>query len=311
MSRKKFEALTNQRTGHQKRRALKPGQSRVVKTSISMGLQKLNSLPSAWRLWYSSRMRYRTVLAVASAALALCSGFAAESGKKSGFFDSIFKRKSSQTGTSGELAGLTTGQLTSGVKETVEKGLLAAVNALGRTNGFLTNAAVRIAFPEQLKKVESALRTLKQDALVDEFEMTMNRAAEKAVPAGTEVLVNSLKQMSVQDAAQLIQSKSSTAITDYFKRTSTNELAQKFLPIVQEATSQTGVTSAYKQLLSKASFGGFSLLSRPSLDVDQYVTHKSLDGLFVMIGEEEKRIRENPAARTTELLQKVFGAVAK
>jgi hypothetical protein len=209
------------------------------------------------------------------------------------------------------LSDLSAGQLSGGVKEAVERGLLLAVNNLGRTNGFLTNLAVRIPVPEQLKPVEKTLRALRQDALVDEFELALNRAAEKAVPAGAEVLMGTLKEMTVQDAATLLTSKSPTAITEYFRGATTNQLAAKFLPIVQEATAQTGVTSAYKQLLSKASFGNFSLLNRPSLDVDQYITHRSLDGLFVMIGEEEKRIRENPAARTTELLQKVFGAASR
>ncbi len=234
--------------------------------------------------------------------------------KKSGFFDSLFGRKKSGSN-SGDLASLSTDQLNGGLKEALEKGLRSAVNSLGRTNGFLTNMAVRIRMPEQLHTVETTLRKLHQDALVDEFETTMNRAAEKAVPAGTEVLLNSLKQMSVEDAAGLLTSKSQTAITDYFRRTSTNELATKFLPIVQDATSQTGVTSTYKNLMSKvnSTLGGFSsfLPKTSSFDVDEYVTNKSLDGLFTMIGDEEKRIRENPAARTTELLQKVFGAIKK
>ena len=235
----------------------------------------------------------------------------ADAPKKPGFFESLFNRKKDSSAGADDLSSLSTSQITTGIKDAVEKGLRSAVNNLGRTNGFLTNAAVRIGVPDQLKTVETALRKLHQDALVDEFETSMNRAAEKAVPAGAEVLLGSLKQMSVEDAKNLVTSQSPTAITDYFRRTSTNELAQKFLPIVQEATAQAGVTSTYKELLGKVSFGGFSLLNRPSLDVDQYVTHKGLDGLFVMIGEEEKRIRENPAARTTELLQKVFGAVRK
>ena len=121
--------------------------------------------------------------------------------------------------------------------------------------------------------------------------------------------------MSVEDAAGLLTSKSQTAITEYFRRTSTNELGTKFLPIVQEATSQTGVTSTYKNLMAKANstLGGFSsfLPKIAAFDVDEYVTNKSLDGLFTMIGDEEKRIRENPQARTTELLQKVFGAIKR
>jgi hypothetical protein len=261
----------------------------------------------------------RVVLLWVLSVSVITSTFAADdtdssSSKSGGFFDSIFGRKKSSSENKVDLSGLTSDQLSGGLKEALEKGLRTAVATLGQTNGFLTNMAVHIRVPDQLRTVENTLRKLHQDALVDEFETSMNRAAEKAVPAGTEVLLNSLKQMSVQDAANLLTSKSPTAITDYFRRTSTNELAAKFLPIVQEATAKTRVTENYKELMSKvnSSLGGFSsFLSKVSFDVDQYVTDKALDGLFVQIGDEEKRIRENPQARTTELLQKVFGAIRK
>jgi hypothetical protein len=236
--------------------------------------------------------------------------------KSGGFFDSIFGRKKSTSdgNNKADLSSFSTDQLTGGLKDALEKGLRTAVATLGQTNGFLTNMSVHIRMPDQLRTVENTLRKLHQDALVDEFETSMNRAAEKAVPAGTEVLLNSLKQMSVEDAANLLTSKSPTAITDYFRRTSTNELSAKFLPIVQEATAKTSVTENYKELMSKvnSTLSGFSsFLPKISFDVDQYVTNKTLDGLFVQIGDEEKRIRENPQARTTELLQKVFGAIRK
>ena len=267
---------------------------------------------------YELRMRYRKVLLGVLSVFLMTSSFGQdqtdEGQKKSGFFDSLFGKKKSNPNAT-DLSSLSTEQLNGGLKAALEKGLRAAVDTLGRTNGFLTNMAVRIAMPEQMRTVETTLRKLHQDALVDEFETTMNRAAEKAVPAGTEVLLNSLKQMSVENAAGLLTSKSQTAITEYFRRTSTNELATKFLPIVQEATAQTGVTATYKSLTAKANsmLGGFSsfLPKSSAFDVDEYVTNKSLDGLFTMIGDEEKRIRENPQARTTELLQKVFGAIKK
>src|SRR5688572_22690342 len=209
-------------------------------------------------------MKHRTLAAALSTLtvlLSFCTSYGAERERKSGgFFESIFNRKRTSE-RSDVFAGLSSAQLTNGVKQALEKGLLAAVNNLGRTNGFLTNAAVRIPMPQQIRTVESALRKLKQDALVDQFELSMNRAAEKAVPAGAEVLVDSLKQVSVDDAVGLLTSKSPTAITDYFRRTSTNKLGSRFLPIVKEATAQAGVTSSYKQLLSKASFGNFSLLN--------------------------------------------------
>jgi hypothetical protein len=185
---------------------------------------------------------------------------------------------------------------------------------LGRQDGFLKDAGVKIPMPESLQKVERTLRTLGQDKLADEFITTMNRAAEQAVPEAAAVLGDSVKQMSIADA-QTILTGTNDAATQYFRRTSETNLYERFLPIVRKATEQTGVTSAYKNMTAKASggFGGFggNLLAGKMPDIDSYVTHKALDGLFLKIAAEEKKIRENPVARTTDLLQKVFGAVSK
>jgi hypothetical protein len=194
-----------------------------------------------------------------------------------------------------------------GLKEALETGFTTAINLLGKTNGFLTNAAVRIPMPPQLNYVEQALRKVHQDALVDSFEATMNHAAEKAVPAAADVLLGAIKQMTVQDALGLLSANSQTAITDYFRKTASTNLFSRLMPIIQEATSSTGVTAEYKNLMSKIP-PSLSFLSQGSVNLDQYVTGKTLDGLFKVAADEEKRIRENPRARTTELLQKVFGA---
>jgi len=138
----------------------------------------------------------------------------------------------------------------------------------------------------------------------------MNHAAEKAVPAATGVFIQAVSQMTIADARNLLASESQTAATDYFRKTTTNQLASQFLPIVKEATAKSGVTAAYKNLLAKIPFGS-AFISNTSFDLDEYVTSKALDGLFVLVADEEKRIRENPQARTTELLQKVFGAISK
>jgi hypothetical protein len=137
----------------------------------------------------------------------------------------------------------------------------------------------------------------------------MNHAAEQAVPVATGVFTDSLAQMTIADARDLLLSNSKTAATEYFRRTTTNELTEKFLPIVREATAKTGVTAAYKNLMNKAPFASALLAGGSSFDIDNYVTAKSLDGLFTMVADEEVRIRENPQARVTELLQKVFGAI--
>ena len=137
----------------------------------------------------------------------------------------------------------------------------------------------------------------------------MNHAAEQAVPVATEIFTDSLTQMTIADARDLLLSPSKTAATEYFRRTTTNQLSEKFLPIVQDATEKTGVTAAYKNLMTKAPFASVLLGGGQNFDVDKYVTSKALDGLFTMVSEEEISIRETPAASVTELLEKVFGAV--
>jgi hypothetical protein len=155
---------------------------------------------------------------------------------------------------------------------------------------------------------------LRQEKLADEFVTTMNRAAEQAVPAAAAVLGEAVKQMSIADAKAILTGTNNAA-THYFRRTSETNLQARFLPIVKVATEKAGVTSAYKRMAEKAGggFGGLggNLLSKEMPDLDAYITQKGLDGLFLKIAEQEKQIRENPVARTTDLLQKVFGAVGK
>jgi hypothetical protein len=216
----------------------------------------------------------------------------------------------------GLTASLSQDQVVQGLKEALGKGVQQAVTRLGHEGGFLTNLNVRIPMPEKLRSVEKTLRVLKQDKLADDFVTTMNHAAEQAVPEAAGVFGNAIKTMSIEDAKAILMGTNNAA-TQYFRRTAETNLYAKFLPIVKQATSQAGVTAAYKQLMEKAeaanSFGSFgrSLLGAESMDVDAYVTNKALDGLFKMVAGEEKLIRDNPAARTTVLLQKVFGAAAK
>lgn len=211
------------------------------------------------------------------------------------------------------LTALTEEQVTAGLREALAQGVEQAVKKLGRTNGFLENAQVKIPLPPALKRAETVLRGLKQDALADELSTTLNRAAEQAVPASAEVLADAVRQMTVEDARSILGS-TNTAATDYFRRTSMTDLHARFLPIVKKATETAGVTGAYKSVLDRAGMSGSgllgglgrSLLGSENLDLDDYVTRKALDGLFLEIGQEERRIRENPGARATELLRKVF-----
>jgi hypothetical protein len=218
------------------------------------------------------------------------------------------------------LADLSQDQMVQGLKDALAKGLQQAVAGLGHDGGFLTNLSVKIPMPEKLQTVENALRTMKQDKLVDDFVTTMNHAAEQAVPEAGSVFADALKQMTIADAKSILSGPNDAA-TLYFQKTTQTNLYAKFYPIVQKATQQTGVTAAYKNLMGKANVGqglgsfgsalGGSLLGKESMDVDAYVTNKAMDGLFKMVAAEEQQIRQNPVARTTATLQKVFGTLKK
>jgi len=222
----------------------------------------------------------------------------------------LFKKKT-DTNTAA-LASLSQDQVTDALKQALGKGIQTAITNLAKPNGFLSNAQVRIPMPEKLQSVEKTLRAMKQDKYADEFVATMNRAAEQAVPQALPIFTDALKSMTIDDAKRLVSGGNDSA-TQFFKGKGEKPIQEKMLPVVKEATAKTGVTSAYKKLLDQAGGGGSFLgrlgINTASLDVDSYVTQKASDGLFRMIAEEEKRIRENPQARTTELLQKVFGAV--
>lgn len=222
------------------------------------------------------------------------------------------KKSTNQVAT---VSALSQEQVAQGLKEALGKGVQQAVSQLGRPDGFLTNPNVRIPMPEKLRTVENALRALKQDKMADDFVQTMNRAAEQAVPEAAVVFADAVRKMSIEDARGILTGGTNAA-TQYFRRTSETNLYTRFLPVVQKATAQTGVTSAYKRVMDRAGGGslgafGRSLLGAEAMDVDGYVTDRALDGLFKMVAAEEQRIRENPLARTSSLLQQVFGAVKK
>ncbi len=196
--------------------------------------------------------------------------------------------------------------IATGLKQALEQGARRAVEELGQTNGFLADARVKIPMPPELERVESALRTVKQDRYADEFIVTMNRAAEAAVPEATAILSDAIQQMTVDDARQILNGPDDAA-TQYFRRVGETRLTSRMRPIVSDATSKTGVTSSYKTFMDKAGFAA-KLVGADDVDLDGYVTDKALNGLFLLIAEEEKRIRENPLARSTDLLKKVFGS---
>lgn len=218
----------------------------------------------------------------------------------SGLLDSL---KSTLSGTGS--GTLQQGEVVRGLKEALSKGTSYAVSTLGRSGGFLDNPQVRIPLPKSLQRVEQALRLMGQGRLADEFVATMNHAAEQAVPEAAGVFANAISHMTVNDAMGILKGPDDAA-TRYFERTAGPELVQKMRPIVAQATSRAGVTASYKRLIGGVPFAG-DLVKNSDLNLDSYVTDKAVGGLFKMIAVEEKRIRENPAARTTELLRKVFG----
>jgi hypothetical protein len=218
---------------------------------------------------------------------------------------------------SSALNALSSDQLVGGLKQALSNGLQHAVGELGHEGGFLTNLNVKIQMPQRLALVEKTLRSLKQDKLADNFVAAMNHAAEQAVPEATSVFADAVRQMSIEDAKAILTGPNDAA-TQYFRRAASTNLFTRFHPIVQKATASAGVTSAYKKMTAAASGSNNSftkslggLMGSDAMDVDTYVTNKALDGLFKMVADEEAKIRANPAARTTDLLQKVFGAAQK
>jgi hypothetical protein len=194
----------------------------------------------------------------------------------------------------------------SGLKAALEKGSGAAVDLLGRTDGFFGNSAVKIPLPDSLKKYEKLMRNFGMGKYADELELTMNRAAEAAVPEAKKLFVDSIKKMTVQDAKGIL-SGGQTSGTEYFKRSTSDQLRVKFLPIVKQATAKVKLAEKYNQYAQKGV--QFGLVKKDQANLDDYVTQKTLDGLFYMVGEEEKKIRQNPVQAGSDIIKKVFGAL--
>lgn len=191
-----------------------------------------------------------------------------------------------------------------GLKEALARGAEYAVSELGKTNGFLGNARVKIPLPESLQSAEKAMRAFGMKKQAEELVETMNRAAEAAVVEARPILVNAVKSMSVSDASGIVTGGDDAA-TQYFKRTTSGELGKKFLPIVKQATARLDLAGTYNRYAGDAA--KFGLVDKKDADLDAYVTRKAMDGLFLMIAEQEKAIRKDPIGTGSSLLQKVFG----
>jgi len=204
----------------------------------------------------------------------------------------------------GEKSGLSDVKIGSGLKEALQIGTENAVGLTGKTDGYFLNQVIKILMPEKLKTFEKGLRAVGYGPKVDEFVLSMNRAAEKAAPAAKQIFWDAIGEMTFDDARKIL-SGNETAATEYFKGKTTDKLSSTFKPVVNKSMNEVGVTRQYKELVGR--YESIPFVKKESFDLDQYVVTKALDGLFHMVGEEEKKIRKNPAARTTDLLKEVFG----
>ncbi len=200
--------------------------------------------------------------------------------------------------------GLDNSTIVSGLKEALTVGTGNAVTSTSKIDGYFGNQMIKILMPDKMQKVADMLGKVGYQKQVDEFILSMNRAAEKAAPQAREYFVGAIKEMTFDDAQKILHG-SDTAATEYFKAKTSGKLYDAFKPVVSKSMDQVGTTHAYKEMMGK--YTAIPFMSAESFDLDHYVTNKALDGLFYTVGQEEKAIRTNPAARTTDLLKKVFG----
>lgn len=194
----------------------------------------------------------------------------------------------------------------SGLKEALSIGTEKAVNYVSRTDGYFRNPEIKIPVPDEIKSVTDTLSRMGLNKQVEEFILSMNRGAEKAAPKAVSIFGKSIKEMTVVDATKILLG-GDTAATEYFKDKTHNDLYNEFKPVITASLNDVGATKAFKALMKKADSVPF--LDKTAIDLDLYVTNKSLDGLFYMVGQEEKKIRTDPAARVTDLLKAVFGKI--
>jgi hypothetical protein len=209
-------------------------------------------------------------------------------------------------GAPAQAAGLTESDAALGVRAALERGATAAVGLLGKSGGFLDNPKVRIPLPGFLNDAAKVLKFTGQQRRVDELVTAMNRAAEAAVPQAKTLLINAVKSMSVEDGKQILTG-GENSVTNFFAGKTRAPLSVTFLPIVTKATEKVSLAEKYNAVAGKAASVG--LLQREDANIQQYVTARALDGLYLMIGEEERKIRQNPVGTGSAILQKVFGSL--
>lgn len=205
-----------------------------------------------------------------------------------------------------QLENITNREAINALKTALDKGSRAAVDQLGRVDGFFGDARVKIPLPGSMKRAERTMRRFGMGKYADELVLAMNRAAEAAVPEAKQLFVDSVRKMTVTDAKGILTG-GDTAGTEYFKRTTSDQLRTHFLPIVKKSTEKVGLAQTYNQYAQQAA--AFGLVKAEHANVDAYVTQKALEGLYFMVAEEEKKIRKDPVGTASSILKKVFGAL--
>ena len=204
------------------------------------------------------------------------------------------------------LPGISNSEASSGLKQALSDGSAAAVAQLGVENGFFANPKVKIPLPPALQRIESALRFAGMRKQADDLVLAMNRAAEAAVPEAKALLIDSVKRMTVKDAHGILTG-GDTAATEYFRRTTQTELSKRFLPVVKQATDRVGLAEQYNSIAGQGEQLG--LIKQDQATIEGYVTQKALDGLYFMIGEQEKSFRQNPLGASSDIVKRVFGSM--
>jgi hypothetical protein len=203
--------------------------------------------------------------------------------------------------------GLSESKVASGLKQALQVGSENAVKIVGKPNGYFGNEAIKIGMPKDLHLLESGMREIGFGPKIDEFILSMNRSAEAAAPAAKKIFIDAIFAMTFEDAKRIL-SGDNTAATEYFKQKTTGHLTDAFTPVVKKTMQENGVARQYDALTEQ--YKNIPFAKSQSLDIDHYVVSKALDGLFYELGEQEKQIRTNPAARTTDLLKEVFSHAA-
>lgn len=199
---------------------------------------------------------------------------------------------------------LTTAEVAEGLKEALVKGISTGSDLVSITDGYFKNPEIKIPFPPEVKKVEDALRRIGLGSQVDKFVMTLNRGAEDAAKEAKPIFIAAIKSMTIQDAWSILRGEENAA-TEYLKRTTSGLLKEKFKPVIQSSLNKVNATKYYGEIVSR--YNMIPLVEKVNPNLDDYATDKAIEGLFVMIAKEEKNIRQDPLARTTELLKRVFG----